>query len=320
MANFTSLAQYIATITARFNKPRRNLINEGLLKTDIIEALSDAGKWAEDVRLESQALNSSFIERSLTLSTRIYVNGVTGNDANTGLGGPGGSVRTLTRAAQLLDGKCVTARIEIVGNTVVTEDANLEATNIIVFVGSGVTVDFKKKEIPGVGGEGTAGINVKCVNFQLMLSDNTTINIENHSPYASGSSSQYSGNQGIVRMLGITATDCLDMQSVYINNRGTSKINVGDNCVISHNGSPFGVSSRIAACNFRFIGTGIVLSASARLSTGFASPGTFNRLYHPTSSTDANVSEGETVLSPTNNKLWSKRGGTIRDAMGTTFA
>lgn len=47
---------------------------------------------------------------------------------------------------------------------------------------------------------------------------------------------------------------------------------------------------------------------------------TFLRTYHPSSSTDTNVLEGETVLSATNNKLWTKRGGTIRDAMGTIFA
>ena len=61
MPYFSSLQQFLDTVTARLTKPKRGVGgSEGVLATDVLEALKDTGKYTDDMRVVAQNVLSTF--------------------------------------------------------------------------------------------------------------------------------------------------------------------------------------------------------------------------------------------------------------------
>lgn len=323
MPYFTSLANYIATVTSRFNKPRRSLANDGLLKQDIIEALTDSAKYADDMKVYTEALNAGFVARSLNLSSTIYVDGTNGDDARTGTTNDNnavtGRVKTLGRVAALHSGKTYNLIVNITGVLNVTSFVYLDCHSVNINIISGGVLRFKKYTTAGVG-DGTYRLEAQSTCVNVYINTGCTLEVEDHTGTAGvGDQFFYRNIQGAIAIVprnnDLVYTG--DMQSVNVRNSGTFII--GNNtifCTVGRNGTNRYGSVR--ALYWRGFGTAPTLGTNA-VESDLIGDRTFLRSYHPISSTDAKVLEGETVVSPTNKKLWTKQGGTIRDAMGTTF-
>lgn len=279
------------------------------------------------------ATTASLVSRSLSLHSVIYVDGVNGNDARTGTtndhNAGTGRVKTLGRVAQLHNDKTRSLYVIIVGNLDIQSETTFIMDTMYIQVAQNIVVTVKKKAIvDNVGvviGEGPWKTNFDCREVFVSVYIGGSLIIEPHA------GSNGLGNQAYYPILQCAfqiVSNRMGMrvehyQLFFVHVWHTSVLNIGANQTFVGSGISGYYSLSL---NPRVIykremsGSGsTVLGANATESicTGDR---TLMRQYHPTSSTDAKVTEGESVLSPTNNKIWTKRGGTIRDAMGTTFA
>lgn len=326
MAYFTSLQNFIDTITARFNKPKRSLTNEGILKQDIIDVLTDTAKRCEDVKVAGEALNSSFVQRSLSLQAAICINGTDGNDTRTGLTADNnpvwGAVKTFTRISDLHNYKTQSLEIIVTGNTDVTTLVNLRVPFLVLRVLPGVTLTFRKvlaqKDSNNiVVGEGTAKIMFE--GYDLNIFNEGTIKVEAHAGSTGlGNQYYYRMQQGAICLSGYFLIDS-NRQSIF-NVTGPGVLNIGDNTMFACCGAS-GTNSdninRLAIYRRSGVLGGSVVLGSNAVESYFFGDQAVIRNYTPLNSTDAKVGEFELVRDST--YLYGKQGGVIKKIAWTAF-
>lgn len=311
MPYFSSLANFIATVTARFNKPRRSLTNAGLLKQDIIDALTDSAKYADDAKTYTDALNASFIYRSMNLVQAIYVDGVNGNDARLGTTNDAnaitGCVKTLARVEALHSGKTGKLVINIVGNLTHASDVTLDIPE--VYIQNSVAFTISKKSL-GAAGEGSYQVRFKSSHVYVYNSGGT-INLEAHAaPPASPTEFNYWIAQGAFCLSKNNYWEYEAPKYQIINVMGGT-INVGNYCTLVTTGRNGGETNSMA----KYHSPGGSIGTTVNLGTGSVLHDLIGdrvalRQYHPTSNADTNVAWGETVLSPTTEQVFTRRAGT----------
>lgn len=326
MAYFTSIQNYIDSVTARFNKPKRSLLNDGIVKQDLIDALTDTAKYADDVKQAGEILNANFIQRSLNLSATVYVDGVNGNDTRTGLTPDNvagvGAVKTLVRVAELYSGKTQSLDIVISGNTQISSNIDLRIPFVTLLVNQNVTLTFKK--LTGildannvVVGEGTWKIYM--YGYDLNVYNMGTIQVEAHNgSTGAGDQYYYRMKQGALVFIRQFMLD--SDRLCTLNVAGSGVLNVGNNTTFAIAGAA-GTNSdgfnRLARYRRSgVIGGSLVLGTNA-IESVFTGDQVLIRSYTPTSSTDAKVSELELVTDAT--YLYRKQGGIIKKIAWTTF-
>ena len=267
-----------------------------------------------------------------SLSHTIFVNTLTGDDGRTGetntTNAITGCVKTLDRVIELHSSKALFLRIFVSGGMLeITKDYQLIIPKLEIRL-EGVTTGliFKKKTLldsNGVNvGEGT--YRLLCVSDEIIINNIAgKIEVEGHSgSTGDGIQSTYSLAQGA---LAITTNSMLTTFNHYgtvnvYNWQGNFIIGANTVFVVSGSRGAFEVGSKKHIYwRYNLTGGTFNIDSTARESL-LLGDRLFPRSYQPLSSTDTNVSEGEMVLSPTTNKLYIKRAGVIRDAMGTTFA
>ncbi|MGN7887405.1 hypothetical protein [Dyadobacter sp. 22481] len=277
------------------------------------------------------AVNANLVSRSLNLTATVYVDGLDGNDARTGETNNNhvttGCVKTLTRVAELFSGKTQQLTVIMKNTVTVSNDVTIKAPILILSVQGGTLVFPKLTVTDGNSvnvGEGTR--RIVCISNQVFVSMvYGAITVEGHAgSTGAGDQSTYRGRQGAICLAKDTPGTAELFPSygslnLYV---WRSNFTLGTNTLFAASGAngKNNLGSRQDVYSRVVVSTPntITIDATAQ-ETNMIGDRVFMRQYHPTSSTDANVTEGETVISPTNNKLWTKRGGTIRDAMGTTF-
>ncbi|WP_149242586.1 hypothetical protein [Dyadobacter sp. 32] len=319
-----TVEQFNTWVDATFPDNQTRMISEADLRDAFKNTVLRSDERAASAEALALALNNSFIARSLSLSSVIYVDGTNGNDARTGTTDDNnavtGRVKTLSRVAQLHSGKTYNLIINITGVLNVTSPVYLDCHSININILSGGVLRFKKYTTAGVG-DGTYRLEAQSTCVNVYIYAGCTLEVEDHAGTAGvGDQFFYRNIQGAIAIVprnnDLVYTG--DMQSVNVRNSGTFII--GNNtifCTVGRNGTNRYGSVR--ALYWRGFGASPTLGTNA-VESDLIGDRTFLRSYHPISSTDAKVMEGETVVSPTNKKLWTKLGGTIRDAMGTTFA
>lgn len=253
-----------------------------------------------------------------------YVDGTNGDDVRTGATDDTntvtGRVRSLARVGVLHSRRTNTLTIYIVNTLEITQNVLIECQNVNIVITSGGTLRFKKFTNEGYG-EATRRLMLLSANVSIYIQAGGTLDVEGHSGTTGvGDQFFYRNGQGALAIVSQLAESIspTDFQSVSVRNSGT--LTIGDNavfCVAGRNGT--NRYGSIRARYWRGFGASPILGTNA-VESDLIGDRTFLRSYHPISSTDAGVLEGETVISPTNKKLWTKQGGTIRDALGTTFA
>jgi len=319
MPNFATLAAYVATITARFNKPKRSLTNEGLLKQDIIEALTDTAKYADDVKVAGEALNSSFIERSIKFSSIVYVDGTNGNDSRTGTTNDGnaatGRVKTLARVAELHSDKTTYLSIVLTGpgTVVMNSDVIIRCPFIVLSVYTGSKLFFSKKSISE--GYGSYKLSLDSSTCDVYLASGAFIESEAHGGYVSGSMGTYNANNGCIRLVG----GYLRSLGVSLYSAAHNTVIVGANTTIFTAGEGVDPGDRYPRCIFVQYGGYYIqnMGVNATLKTGFIGDRVILRSYTPTSSTDSLVNDDELVRD--SNYLYSKHNGTIKKIAWSAF-
>lgn len=319
MAYFSSLQNFIDTVTARFNKPRRSLTNEGILKEDVLQALIDTAKRSEDVREEANLLNSNFVSRSLNLTATIYVDGVNGNDARTGTTNDSnaatGRVKTLTRVAQLYSGKVSRLYIVIVGSLTHTVDVTLDIFEVTLHVSAGTSLTFSKRSL-GATGECNYKLNLKSSHVHVF--NQGTVNVEAHAaPPGSPTEFYYYAAQGAICLLKANSFEYEAPKSQFINVIGGT-INVGDYTTFVVAGRDAGGSNPLARYSSpgNNVATTVVLGTNATLHD-LIGDRLGIRQYTPVSSTDSNILERE--MTSDANFLYRKSGGVIKKIAWTSL-
>jgi hypothetical protein len=267
------------------------------------------------------AVNASLVARSLNLNATIFVDATNGDDARTGETNNSnaltGRVKTLQRAIQLHSQKTYNLNLNIVAGEVIV-DANLTLTCpfVSIVIHNGATLKFNKQTIAGVG-EGNFNLSIQGITLSVGVNTGGKLISEQHAGYIGGSLATYNAGQGCIRLTG----SILSILGITLYSTANNTIDVGNNSTMFCLGAGIDPINRVP--NGRFLFTGgyytHIIGSNSQLSATAYGDKAFVRQYHPTSSTDSAVIEGETVISPINNKLWTKRSGTIRDAMGTTF-
>lgn len=324
MPYFANLQNFIDTITARFNKPKRSLANEGIVKNDIIDALTDAAKYADDVKMAGEILNANFLQRSLNLATTIYVDGVNGDDSRTGSTNDNnaltGRVKTLARVAALHSGKTFELQIVIAGNVI----HNADVTIRIPYVSMNVLASFTYAKKTALSSGGVVyGDGTFCINWQsqeVNILNNGTLNVEAHTGSTGvGDQQSYAINQGANRLLANQLfPESSRFQVMSVSNSGP--ITVGANTVFAVPGStgtnsyswnPLAVYRRSGKLAGQFIlGTNAIESM-------MQGDKLLVRSYTPTSSTDAALVDQE--MTSDHNFLYRKNSGVIKKIAWINF-
>ncbi|PWJ49591.1 hypothetical protein CLV98_1464 [Dyadobacter jejuensis] len=323
MAYFSSLQNFIDTITTRFNKPRRSLNNEGLLKQDIVEALSDVGKYADDVREECQSLNTSLITRSLSITATIYLDGISGDDSRTGTSNDTnsatGRVKTLQRVAQLHNFKTPELTIILVGALTTSIEVTLEIPVVNIIVSA--PLNFSKRTVTNSGiivGEGTNSISFRSTEVNIRI--NSPVTVEGHTGSSgNGNQSYYQFAQGALKLLP-NAELGNPYRYALLNIAGSNTITLGNNTVWAVPGST-GTNSyswnTLARYRRSAINGGAVILGTNAIETLMQGDRCLIRSYTPSNSTDVNVSDGELVADT--NYLYRKSGSTIKKIAWSSF-
>lgn len=246
MPYFSTLQQFIDSVTARLTKPKRGVGgSEGLVPADVIEALTDVGKYSDDMRVATGALNASFVSRSLNNTAIIYVRADVGDDARTGEtnnnSGTNGAVRSLARVIQLHSGKTQQLSIRITsGNVAVDSELFITVPQLTILISAGASLNFFTRTVVKDGGNVTVGqgtFSLKCFTNVLNVRVDGSLNVQNHTG-SSGAGNQfyYTNAQGAIAI-------CTDMdtiqgiafQSVMLTYYGT--VSVGNNTTLFTYGS-----------------------------------------------------------------------------------
>jgi hypothetical protein len=314
MPYFSSLANFIATVTSRFNKPRRSLSNEGILKQDIIDALTDSAKYADDTVQTLIATNGTFLNWNTQLVQTIYVDGVSGSDTRNGItnnsNATTGCVKTLARVAALQNGKATRLHIIVVGNLTHAADVVLDIPEIKLQVSTGVTLTVSKKSL---GAYGEANYQIRFKSNHVHVYNQGTITIEAHAIYpTSPSEFTYYTSQGAFCLIKTDVNEYESPKYQIINVLGGT-INVGNYCVFVTTGRGGGESNSLA----RFFTSVNTLVATFNLGTGatihdLGGDRVSARQFHPSGPSDGGVGFAELVASPTTLQLFTKRGGDVR--------
>jgi hypothetical protein len=240
MPYFSSLQNFIDSVTARLTKPRRGVGgSEGVVTADVIEALTDVGKYSDDMRVATNALNAGFVARSLNLNATVYVRGDTGSDTRTGEVDTGaaanGPIKTLERAVALHSGKTAKLTIVILSGLVeLTSDQSVFVPTLTVVVQAGATLRFQKRASLKDGNNVTVGEG----NFRLLcFSDMVTVNVSgyleiiDHAPYSgAGDIFFYRTAQGVFSLctdnsgvfgLGYQTLTVSHVGNIYVGNNAT---------------------------------------------------------------------------------------------------
>jgi len=317
MAYFNSIQNFIDTITARFNKPKRGLLNDGLVKQDIIDALTDSAKYAEDVRVASEALNTNFVARSLNLNTTCYLDATNGNDANTGTSFAT-AVKTMERIIQLYSGKAVNLTIFIIGTIEIKSNLTISATNLwFLFLDTG-RMYFRK--LPTNNGNYYLLIDALNTQFLTPGAGLGIIETEAHAGnVASETPEIYGSKQGAIRLLKMPVDDWRSGYKIQAISVVVISTVAGANTTIfaGHEDGVFPVDYMKTSYIFYGQLYSPSLGTNATYDSGFNGNKLFPRAYTPTSSTDAKVIEGEMVAD--NNFLFRKNGGVIKKIAWTTY-
>jgi hypothetical protein len=270
------------------------------------------------------AVNASLVSRSLNLSATIYVDGVNGDDARTGetnnANAVTGTVKTLARVAALHSGKTQELTVVIVGALAHNANVSLKVPILYITVTAALTftkrVDVSFNSI--IVGDGTFCLNCESQEVNIVNSGGIIVEAHNGST-GLGDQSRYQYAQGAIRLIGPTSlTDGQRMQLLNVAGAGT--INVGNNTIFSAPGSTgsntYAWNSLARYRRSMVVGGAAVLGSNAT-ETLMQGDRDIARTYTPTSSTDANVSNGEIVADAT--YLYRKSGGTIKKIAWTAF-
>lgn len=324
-------AQVVAAINSFRGRTPTNPIDDDELANFMqgwLDYYDQNGVWnpadVQTLIAQNSNLQSGFVARSLGLTATIYVDGINGNDARTGVTNDNnaatGRVKTIWRAAQLHSGKTNALNIVIAGSVDHALYTYLDCPYVSISIEAGATLRFKKYTTANVG-DGTSTLICKSSTVYVYIKTGGTLDVEGHAGTTGVGDQFFYRNQQGALALGSLISDCIysgELQTITLRNAGT--FTIGNNAVFAVTGqNGLNQYGSVKASYRRGYGSAPTLGTNA-VESDLIGDRTFLRSYHPTSSTDAKVMEGETVISPTNNKLWTKRGGTIRDAMGTTFA
>lgn len=328
-----TVEQFNTWVDATFPDNQTRMISEADLRDGFKNTVQRSDERAAASEAQALALNNSFIARSLSLHSVIYVDGVNGNDARTGTTNDNnaatGRVKTLGRVAQLHNDKTRSLKVFIVGNLDIASEITFMIDMLYIVIEQNIVVTVKKKTIydptPTAIGEGPWKTNFNCSVVNIFVYLGASLIVESHAgSNGLGMQAYYTSLQCAFQMTPDRMGTRVDaFQMFYISVANAATLNIGNNQTLVGPGSSGYYS---LAWNNRAVykretgGSGTVVLGTNATESICVGDRTFLRSYHPTSSTDAKIMEGETVISPTNNKLWTKRGGTIRDAMGTTFA
>lgn len=315
-----TVQQFNDWVDVTFPDNQARLISEADLRDGFKNTVLRSDERAAAAEGQAALLNTNFVTRSLNLNATIYVDGLNGDDTRTGttnntVAGTG-SVKTLARVVELHSGKTNRLSINIKNTVEVTTDLTLDIPFLEMVIDYGANLLFKKVAIAG-GFEGGARLLCQCHDVLVRVLGNLTV--EGYTLL--GSSYEALAKHGAFSLRPALLGRVTSQRSSITIYQMAGAVTVGDNAVLAM--PSFEGLNRVNLPNARYMrdvfGGTFTLGTNA-VEHKFPGNGVNLRQYHPSSSTDVNVYEGETVLSPTNNKLWTKRGGTIRDAMGTTFA
>lgn len=317
MPYFSSLQNYIDSVTARFNKPKRNLLNDGILKQDVIEALTDTAKYADDVKVASEALNANFVARSLTQNAVCWINGATGNDAYTG-STQALAIKTMARAIALYSGKAVNLAIYIMGTVEINANMTLSAVSI--------QFDFYPdgklwiRKLPANNGNYYLLLDAVNTSFLTFGGGLGIIETEGHGGNVTGlATADYNTLQGGIRLLKLQWKDYRSGFKIQSIGCQVMRLVAGANTVVfcGYEDGINPVAPNITSYIYYFQMYSDDPVASAAYDVGFNGNKLFPRAYTPTSSTDAKVIEGEMVAD--NSFLYRKNGGIIKKIAWATF-
>jgi hypothetical protein len=278
MAYFTGLQNFIDTITARLTKPKRGVDGSpGVQATDVLEALKDVGKYSDDMRVATNALNAGFVARSLNNTAVVYVRADVGDDARTGetnnASGANGAVKTLARVIQLHSGKTQQLRIQITsGNVAVDSELAITIPELTIMISVGASLNFIKRTAVKDDGNVTVGegtFALKCYSNILNVRVDGNLTVQNHAG-STGSGNQffYNNAQGAIAI-------CTDQnmiqgiafQTIQLTYYGT--VSVGTNATLftygnngnNAYGSELARYKRVSFGGTLFLGTGATESA-----------------------------------------------------------
>lgn len=317
MAYFTSLQNYIDSVTARFNKPKRSLLNDGILKQDVIDALTDTAKYADDVKVASEALNANFVARSLNQNAVCWINGTTGNDAYNG-STQALSIKTMARAIALYSGKAVNLAIYIAGTVEINANMTLSAVSIQFDFYPDGKIWIRK--LPTNNGSYYLLLDAVNTSFLTFGGGLGIIETEAHGGNVTAlATADYNTLQGGIRLLKLQWQDYRSGFKIQTIGCHVMKLVAGAYTTVfagfegGINPLPQNLTSYIYYSQMY----SDTPPATASYEVGFDGNKLFPRAYTPTSSTDAKVIEGEMVAD--NNFLFRKNGGIIKKIAWAAF-
>lgn len=272
-----------------------------------------------------------FADKRLIPSVTVYVNGygTLGNDANDGFSWQK-PLKTFRPVAERYNNRVYHLTVIIPDETFLTEDITLAAPHVTIRLEGAAMLNFALKTLTAgaINFKGHYGITMYGTHTVDLIAQGSGFYMEGHGPAPAGlPETVYRKAQGGIILAGPAATKGLYKRRKVSYLADGALTMLEDNSVFitteEWQTTTIATDSGFDDLSIQEINTGWPLSVAVAPSAKFSTlqgGRTFLRQYHPLNSTDTNVWEGETVLSPTNNKLWTKRGGTIRDAMGTVFS
>lgn len=259
-----------------------------------------------------------FVNGRFPQSLAVYVDGTNGDDARTGLTNDSnsttGRVKTLSRVANLYSGKASKLFVIMYGVVAHNSIVTLDALEIRLHVNTGASLTFSKRSL-GSFGEGTNNLRLK--SNHVFIFNEGTINVEAHAaPPGSATEFNYFIAQGAICLAKSEFYEYDAPKNQRINLLGGT-VNVGNYTTLITTGRDGGESNpRAIFGSSGIVGVTLSLGTSA-VYHDLIGDRTIIRGYTPSSSTDANVSEGE--LCSDSNFLYRKSSGTIKKIAWTNF-
>ncbi|WP_254562139.1 hypothetical protein [Dyadobacter diqingensis] len=317
MALNWTVAQFNAFIDSIFPDNQNREISEADLRDALKNTVLRCDERAAAGEALTQGLNTNFVARSLTLNAIVYINGTTGNDANNG-SSYALAVKTMARAIQLYSDKAVNLTVYIIGTVEIPANMTLNATNIwFAFYGDG---KIYIRKLPANNGNYCLMLSALNVQFMTFGGGLGVIETEGHGGNVTSLPVfDYNMLQGGIRLLKMTGKEYRTSFKIQMIGVNVMKLVAGTNTVIF---APYeeGVNPIIYS-RTSYIYYDQMYSdapaAGAAYDIGFNGTKLYIRNYTPTSSTDANVLEGETTSD--NSWLFRKNGGVIKKIAWTTF-
>ncbi|TDB60077.1 hypothetical protein [Arundinibacter roseus] len=234
MAYFASLQQFIDSITARLIRPIRGVGgSEGVSNLDVLEALSDTGKWADDIRVQANGLMADYPTRFSSLQTTIYINPVSGSDINTGA--VNSPIASLHRLAAIVSDKFNLVIVQIQGGVVeVTQDVMINVPFIAFAFNAGTGLYFRKKTFGSGPTAYEQPYKLSLFSLNAMFTPNSgvpTLQTENCNPVGGANLTSYMLAQGTINLVQRGAQAWMSYTKQNISIRGIN-LNIGNNTVM----------------------------------------------------------------------------------------